>query len=453
MINMMKFFLIPVVLCMAITTSFAQFKGGEASYSDLNDSETVASFKKHVSYLASASMEGRAAGSEGEKAAADYLYEVMKSYGIDMLSNADGDLFGIKKDNGDTLTSRNVVGFIGGYDKQLKNSYIVIGARMDNLGVGSITVDGERQRRTYYGANGNASGMAMLMELSRMLSTNSLMLRRSVLLVGFGASDSLCAGAWYFLNRSFPDVANIDAMINLDMLGTGDSGFYAYTSSNADMNDIATAIGQSLQPIMPQVTSQEPYSSDHRVFYDKQIPSVFFTSGKYPEHNTEKDTPSILNYEYMEKELEYIYSYAMALINGSKPIFNPSEPVRTKTRSKGDVYSYYDCDQKPAFLGSTDPATFLEKWVYHYLKYPNEAVKKGIQGRVLVDFIIDESGAVTEAKILRSVDPLLDDEALRIVNASPKWRAGRVRGQKVKTQMTITVEFKLTKKGSFGIKK
>ena len=124
---------------MAITTSFAQFKGGEASYSDLNDSETVASFKKHVSYLASASMEGRAAGSEGEKAAADYLYEVMKSYGIDMLSNVDGDLFGIKKDNGDTLTSRNVVGFIGGYDKQLKNSYIVIGARMDNLGVGSIT--------------------------------------------------------------------------------------------------------------------------------------------------------------------------------------------------------------------------------------------------------------------------------------------------------------------------
>ena len=56
MIKMMKGFLITVVLCMSITTSFAQFKSGEASYSDLNDSETVASFKKHVSYLASASI-------------------------------------------------------------------------------------------------------------------------------------------------------------------------------------------------------------------------------------------------------------------------------------------------------------------------------------------------------------------------------------------------------------
>jgi TonB family protein len=95
----------------------------------------------------------------------------------------------------------------------------------------------------------------------------------------------------------------------------------------------------------------------------------------------------------------------------------------------------------------------MKKWVYHYLKYPQEAVRNGIQGRVLVDFIIDKNGDVKNAKVVRSVDPLLDAEALRVVNASPRWRPGRVLGKKVDAEMTITIEFKLTKEKTFGIKK
>jgi TonB family protein len=346
-----------------------------------------------------------------------------------------------------------VVGFIQGYDKTLRKQYIVIGARMDNAGVGSITIDGVKHERLFYGANGNASGLAMMMELARMLSTNSLVLRRSVLLIGFGASADMNAGSWYFLNRAFSDVPSIDAMINLDMLGTGDSGLYAYSSSNADMNSIVTSLTNSLQPLKPSIVAQEPFPSDHRSFYDKGIPSMYFTTGAYPEYNTEKDTPSILNYDMMEKELEYIYNYSVALINGPKPIFNPSSQVKTKTVFMNNTYGFYDCDEKPMFLGSTDPATFLTKWVYHYQKYPSQAVKNGIQGRVMVSFVIDKSGEVRDVKVTRSVDPLLDDEAIRIVSASPKWRPGKVKGQRVNVELTIPIEFKLTKNKTIGIKK
>ena len=430
---------------------WAQFRN---DYSELGDSETVTSLKKHVSTVSAAIMEGRKAGSEGEKMTAEYITEVLKEYGLDILSGESGDPFGIRQENGDTLTSRNVCAFIHGGDKSLRDRYIVIGARMDNLGTGTMTVDGKTVEKIYYGANGNASGVAMLLELARLLQTNRYQLRRSVLLVAFGASRESFAGSWYFLNRSFSDVSNIDAMINLDMLGTGHDGFYAYTASNADMNALLESLSANLQPIKPAVITQEPYSSDHVAFYDKRIPSVFFTTGRYPAHDTERDTQSILDYDNMEKELEYIFHYSLALVNGPKPIFNPSD-VFQRTDGPSGVVPYYDCDVKPSFLGSTDPKVFLQKWVYTYMKYPQEAVKNGIQGRVLVDFIIDENGKIRDVKVLKGVDPLLDEEAVRIISGSPQWKPGKLRGQKVKSEMSLYVEFRLEKKGtrSFGIKK
>ena len=108
------------------------------------------------------------------------------------------------------------------------------------------------------------------------------------------------------------------------------------------------------------------------------------------------------------------------------------------------------------FLNSHDPAQFLQRWVYQYLRYPQSAVEEGVQGRVVVDFIIEKDGRITGARVIRSVDPRLDEEALRVVNASPKWRPGRVNGQKVRTSMTIPIEFVLERKSErnrFGIKR
>ena len=94
--------------------------------------------------------------------------------------------------------------------------------------------------------------------------------------------------------------------------------------------------------------------------------------------------------------------------------------------------------------------------MYQYVKYPEAAVREGVQGRVMVDFIIDKEGKVTDVRVVRSVDPELDAEAVRVISASPKWKPGKLKGNKVRTSLTIPVEFRLTRKGSkpdFGIKK
>ena len=436
-------------------SSYAQFRDVSA-YSELNDSETVASLKSHVRYLSSAMLEGRKAGSEGEKQAAEYVTEVLQSYGVDVLTPAAGETFGIRLENGDTLTSRNVIGFVHGYDKKLRDRYIVVGARLDNLGSMTMTVDGRPSEKIYYGANGNASGLAMMLELARLVQTNAVVFRRSVLFVAFGASNETFAGSWYFLNRSFSDVGNIDAMINLDMLGTGYNGFYAYSSSNADMNALMTGLTAELQPILPEVTAMEPYPSDHRAFYSKEIPSVLFTTGRYPEHNTERDTQAIIDYDIMEREQEYIYNFALTLANTNSNLAFHRDEVPERGVSYDDVVSFYDCDQRPVFLHSSDPKIFLEKWVYQYLKYPAEAIRDGIQGRVMVDFIIGKDGRVTDVRVVKGVSEELDAEAVKVVSASPKWKPGRINGNKVRASLTIPVEFKLEKKGakpSFGIKK
>ena len=443
----MKIYRIVVTLAALLSAfvSSAQFKQG--AYADLYDSETVSAVKEHVRELSSAMYEGRKAGSEGEKMAAEYVESKLKEYGVDLLSPKGGDVFGVKQENGDTLTSCNIVGFVQGYDEKLRDRYIVVGARLDNMGTHTMTVDGQPYEKIFYGANGNASGLAMMMELARKVQTTSAIFRRSVIFVAFGSSSETYAGSWYFLNRAFGDVENIDAMINLDMLGTGYNGFYAYTSSNADLNAMIRTMEGELLPIKPEIVAGEPYPSDHRAFYSKEIPSVMFTTGRYSEYNTEKDTQSILDYETMERELEYIYNFVLALSNQKDaPLFYPDRMPEKKKGSTG-LIPYYDCDQLPVFLGSTDPRKFIEQWVYQYLKYPASAVRDGIQGRVMVEFIINKDGKVSDVKVVKGVSEELDAEAVRVIAASPKWKPGKVDGEKVSCSMTIPVEFRLEKKG------
>lgn len=451
MMVMGKRFLFAAASLLLSTALSAQFRTGSGAFDDLYDSETVHALKEHVSYLSSAALEGRKAGSEGEKDAAEYVARVLEKYGVDLVSPVTGQEFSIAREGADTLVSRNVIGFIPGWDKSLNDSYIVVGARLDNLGMDTYLLNGEPTPRIYYGANGNASGLAMLLELASRLSTNRVLLRRNVLLVAFGASQETLAGSWYFLNRSFSDVDHIDAMVNLDMLGTLEHGFYAYTSSNEDLNQGVRALQGELLPVQATLTAEEPYTSDHRAFYDREIPSILFTTGRYPEHGTGRDSFDIVDFDGMERELEYIYTYTVALCNGIRPLFR-QDSGKAPAPVDGAV-SWNDVDIKPIFLTSNDPSFFLEKWVYQYLKYPKYAVENGIQGRVYVDFVVDESGNVKDVKVSRSVHTALDEEAVRVVSASPKWKPGRHRGKKVKVAMTVPVDFRLEKntKSAFGI--
>lgn len=441
---MRKFYLSLVIILTYSSLALAQLRSGVAA--ELSMSEVELAMREQVAYLSSAMLEGRKAGSAGERMAAEYVCELLESYGIELIGGSGGENFGLKQEGGDTLVSQNAIGFIQGYDAALRDNYIVIGARLDNLGSLPIMVNGEQREKIYYGANGNASGLAMLMQLAKKLSTNSVLLRRSVIIAAFGASSQINAGSWYFVNRSFGATAKIDAMINLDMLGTGSNGFYAYTASNKDLNALIAELSGTLQPVHPKLVSMEPVASDHRSFYSKEIPSIFFTTGMYPEYNSEHDTASIIEYDWMERELEYIYNCTLELVNGKKMEFRSSDESGKKFSSDNNVYSYLDCETKPSFMGSADPGHFLKNWVYVYLRYPREAVQNGVQGRVLVDFIINEKGEVGDVRVIKGVSEALDAEAVRVISASPNWRPARMKGKKVKCEMSLYVDFKLEKR-------
>ena len=147
----------------------------------------------------------------------------------------------------------------------------------------------------------------------------------------------------------------------------------------------------------------------------------------------------------MERELEYLYNFTLELANGDAPAFRP-DPSAKPADTRSAAIPYYECDIPPTFLGSSDPKVFMEKWVYAYLKYPDAAVRNGIQGRVLVDFVIDEKGKVKDVKVLKGVDPLLDDEAVKVISASPDWKPARLQGKKVPSEISLYVEFKLERK-------
>lgn len=96
--------------------------------------------------------------------------------------------------------------------------------------------------------------------------------------------------------------------------------------------------------------------------------------------------------------------------------------------------------EEPEFPGGIDS---LCKFLNSNLKYPEDAKKDSIQGRVICRFTIDTDGSVTDIRVLRSVHPSLDAEAVRVISAMPKWVPAEIDGKKIKRKFTFPVVFKM----------
>ena len=97
-------------------------------------------------------------------------------------------------------------------------------------------------------------------------------------------------------------------------------------------------------------------------------------------------------------------------------------------------------DEMPEFPGGMQA---MMEYLAQHVKYPSIAQKNGVQGRVITQFTVSKDGSITDAKVLRSVDPYLDKEALRVVSAMPKWKPGKQGGKAVATRFTVPVVFRL----------
>ena len=83
------------------------------------------------------------------------------------------------------------------------------------------------------------------------------------------------------------------------------------------------------------------------------------------------------------------------------------------------------------------------KYIMENMKYPEQAMKEGIQGRVAVSFIVEKDGSISNVRPVLSVHPLLDKEAVRVVKSMPKWTPGKQNGKPVRVRFNVPIMFKL----------
>ena len=98
-------------------------------------------------------------------------------------------------------------------------------------------------------------------------------------------------------------------------------------------------------------------------------------------------------------------------------------------------------ENKPAFEGGD--ANDFTKWVNSHIDYPQAAIDEHLEGRVVLGFTVDKDGTVKDVKVLRGVNEVLDNEAVRVVSSSPKWEAASQNGNPVAVNYTFPVIFKL----------
>lgn len=103
-------------------------------------------------------------------------------------------------------------------------------------------------------------------------------------------------------------------------------------------------------------------------------------------------------------------------------------------------------DEVVTFLPSEDMPIFpgnVQKWIAKNVRYPQLAVETDIHGKVMVQFVVEKDGSVSNIKVVRSVDSLLDKEAIRVISEMPKWKPGKQRGKAVRVSYTMPINFQL----------
>lgn len=187
---------------------------------------------------------------------------------------------------------------------------------------------------------------------------------------------------------------------------------------------------------------------------DGEIQAVSYRNGRYgvrfsttpaPDRHTAQEeqhtisappvTPSKEN--IVEQVVEAVENDAITTedIAESTP---EEEPERPAPAEDNDTYEVVE--EMPKYPGGTEA---MMAFIGQHLQYPSVSIENGVQGRVVVQFVIEKDGTPTDFKVIRSVDPYLDKEAIRVLSLMPKWTPGRQRGVPVKVRYTVPVTFRL----------
>lgn len=238
------------------------------------------------------------------------------------------------------VTTFNVVGILEGSDPELKNTYIVMGAHYDHLGMGGEG-SGSRTPDTlapHVGADDNGSGVVSVMELVSRFSKAAERPKHSIAFVFFGAEEMGLLGSRYFTKNSPFPMQNIMAMINLDMVGRLNEAAAVVvggTGTSTETESILTSVAADSK--IKLAYSPEGFgASDHASFYAENVPVMFFSTGAHADYHTPADTPDKINYEGMMELIDLVEVLTQNLDNRSeKLVFTEAGPKERTTGRRG----------------------------------------------------------------------------------------------------------------------
>ena len=275
----------------------------------------------------------------------------------------------------------NVVGILDGSDPTLKNETIVIGAHYDHLGRGGEGSLAPRSGEIHHGADDNASGVAGVLELAHVFTTQRPKPKRTIVFVAFSGEEEGLLGSSYYVNHPLAPLANTVAMINMDMIGrmkdrkliiggigtakewrdivgSGNSlQGMTVTATNRTGNDtssgttpfgIPVVVSANGRPIVSMdstktfdlTLNEDGYGpSDHSSFYSKQIPVLFFWTGTHEDYHKPSDTSDKINYDAEARVLSLVARVVRDIDQGDKrPTYTVAKSESTGRSTGFRVY-------------------------------------------------------------------------------------------------------------------
>lgn len=378
--------------------------------------------KDDVTFLAADALEGRKTGTANELKAANYIQQRMATMGLLPKGNAGtyfqtfsfkpkNDPHGeVEFSNGDsTITGTNVIGYI---DNRAENT-VVIGAHYDHLGMGgegSLYREGEA---IHNGADDNASGVAVLLQLAKKLKQNTT--ASNYLFIAFSGEEMGLLGSNYFAKNPTLSLSKVNYMLNMDMVGRlrEDKTLSVSGTGTAPLwNQVLHSTNPGFKLVL-QEAGVGP--SDHTSFYLQDIPVLHFFTGQHEDYHKPSDDAEKLNYEGMQRITDYIEAIILEVNKAPKMTFkktkNESEEVPRFKVGLGVVPDYlFDgkgmridgvSEDKPAQKAGLQKGDIViqlgDSAVVDMMSYMRalSSFKEGDTAKTLVD----RDGKIIEAKV------------------------------------------------------
>jgi hypothetical protein len=312
-----------------------------------------------IRYLSDDRLDGRMTGSPGADSAAAYLARRFEAVGLQQAAGGWFQTFAIARDlpaaqNAHVagLTGRNVIGLLPGHDPVLRNETIIVGAHYDHLGLGGFgSLDPDSTGKVHNGADDNASGSAMLIEIAQRLAAAPP--ARTVVFIAFSGEEIGLLGSSYYVKQPVYPLATTLAMINLDMVGRlRNKRLIVYGSRSAKefpalLDSLNWYAGFDLKA---QGDGYGP--SDQSSFYAAGRPVLHFFTDLHEDYHRTTDDWQKINIQGFGQVATFVTGVVTALANRPRPLTLMQAATQMPASSVGPPMPGYG-----AYLGTVPDMT------------------------------------------------------------------------------------------------